>query len=100
MGPALIAPLRGTSALNTAGIDFYMQNGSHMSVTAAADVPGAWVISNQTINAAGQVFTGPATPACLSHTGPRACLASLAELHLRQLVTYQPASRYWAFPMV
>ena len=27
----------------------------------------------------------------------RACNASIGRLHLRQLVTYQPASRYWAF---
>ena len=39
----------------------------------------------------------PARPRGL-HTGSfQACHAALARLHLRQLVTYQPASRYWAF---
>ncbi len=41
-------------------------------------------------------FAGPPTQACL---GPNAesCYASIGRLRLRQLVTYQPASRYWAF---
>lgn len=97
--PHLIAPLRATPALNPAAIGslMLMHNGSQLTVTAAVNIPGAWVISNQTINAAGHVFTGPPTQACLSHTGPRACAASLAKLDLRQLVTYEPASRYWAF---
>jgi ABC-type transport system involved in multi-copper enzyme maturation permease subunit len=93
----LIPPLHATSAFNPAAIDFFWQNGRQMSVTTAVHMPGAWVISNQTINAAGHVFTGPATPACLGHKGPQACAASLGKLHLRQLITYQPASRYWAF---
>jgi hypothetical protein len=68
----------------------------HMSVQGAFDKPGAWVLSNQTIDTAGHPFTGPATQACLNG-GPQACNASVGRLHLRQLVTYQPGSRYWAF---
>jgi hypothetical protein len=92
----LIPPVRATSAFNPAAVESLVWNGSHMTVTAAVNMPGAWVISNQIINAAGQVFTGPATPACLSHKGFQACAASLAKLHPRQLITHQPASRYWA----
>jgi len=94
--PHLIPPVRATSAFNPAAVESLVWNGSHMTVTAAVNMPGAWVISKLIINAAGQVFTGPATPACLSHKGFQACAASLAKLHPRQLITYQPASRYWA----
>jgi hypothetical protein len=97
--PHLITPLHAVSALDVANInDLSTGQGGHMTVSAAVNLPGAWVLSNQSINASGHVFTGPATPACLSTTATfQACQASLGRLHLRQLVTYQPASRYWAF---
>jgi len=98
--PHLIAPLHHTTALNTATLDqlTVWRNGSQMTVIGHANMPGAWILSNQSITQAGHVFTGPATQACVSQTASqRACNASIARLHLRQLVTYQPASRYWAF---
>jgi hypothetical protein len=96
--PHLIAPVHATTALNTANIDLLeTSNDGRMTVTAAVSKPGAWILSNQTIKPSGQVFTGPATPACLSSTDTfQACQASLGRLHLRQQVIYQPASRYWA----
>jgi hypothetical protein len=58
-------------------------------------IPGAWILSNpQTITTPDHV----ASQACLQGLGsgaPRACIASLARLHLTQTVTYQPLSRYW-----
>jgi hypothetical protein len=97
--PHLIAPVRRISPLNTAFInELSVTNGGHMTVIEAVKIPGAWVLSDQTITAAGHAFTGPATAACVSSTASfDACQASVARLHLRQLVTYQPASRYWAF---
>jgi hypothetical protein len=97
--PYLISPLHVISSLNLANIsELMVGNGGHMTVTAAVNLPGAWVLSNQTIDASGQVFTGPATQACESSTASmQACNASIGALHLRQLVTYQPTSRYWAF---
>ncbi len=77
-----------------------------MSVTGAADIPGAWLLGNQTINAAGQAVNGipiqqtgtlsPQTCGGAQASSP-ACLAALAKSGYRQLVTYQPASRFWAF---
>ena len=97
--PDLMTPLRAIVPLNTAGLTELMVDTSNNSMTVAAvpAVPaGGWVISNQSIDAAGHVFTGPATRACLHATASQqACVASVARLHLRQLVTYQPASRYW-----
>jgi hypothetical protein len=97
--PHLIAPVRRISPFNTAFInELSVTNGGHMTVIEAVKIPGAWVLSDQTITAAGHAFTGPATAACVSSTASfDACQASIARLHLRQLVTYQPASRYWAF---
>jgi hypothetical protein len=95
--PHLNTPLHAISALNPANIDqLTIGNGSQMTVGAAVNLPGAWVLSNQSITASGHVFTGPAPQACKSGS-LQACTASVGRLHLRQLVTYQPASRYWAF---
>jgi hypothetical protein len=97
--PHLAPPLRAISALNLAKIDgLTIDNGGRTTVTAAVNMPGAWVLSNQTIARSGHVFTGPAPHICLSQTSSfQACQAALGRLHLRQLVTYQPAGRYWAF---
>ena len=97
--PHLITPVRRISPFNAANItEMSVTNGGHMTVTEAVKIPGAWVLSDQTINAAGHAFSGPAPAACESSTASfQACQNSLARLHLRQLVTYQPASRYWAF---
>jgi hypothetical protein len=77
--------------------------------------PGAWEVSNKTINSAGQVVSNigcvpngvtihvpkgatPPSPAVLQAANQaylkalHVCLASF-----RQVVTYQPASRYWPF---
>jgi hypothetical protein len=94
--PHLISPLRDTVALSPANINgLEIVNGGSLTVFAAVDKPGAWVLSTQTINSAGQVFTGPAPKIC-NASSFHACQAALSHLHLSQLVTYQPASRYWA----
>ncbi|MDA8320438.1 MAG: hypothetical protein M0030_11610 [Actinomycetota bacterium] len=92
--PHLLTPLHQRIALNVGRIDFISIGSHQMRVYAAVRHVGAWIISNQTITAAGRPFTGPPTGACL---GPsyRACNAWLAAKHLRQVIVYQPASRYW-----
>jgi hypothetical protein len=61
---------------------------------------GAWTLSNQAvITPAGHAFTGPATQACLGNS-TQACNAWLASKHLRVLISYQPASRYWDFQWI
>jgi len=97
--PHLIAPLHMVSAISTANLDQLTTGsgpGSPMTVAATVNLPGAWVLSNQAITPSGHVFTGPAPRICFSGT-TQACAAYVGRLHLRQLVTYQPASRYWAF---
>ena len=60
---------------------------------------GAWVLSGQVIDTAGHPFQAPATPACQSSNFP-ACQASLSRFHLRDLISYEPASHFWEFQWV
>jgi hypothetical protein len=65
-------------------------------VGAAVNLPGAWILSTQDIGAAGHPYAGPAPQACNSLTASQqACNTAIGRLHLQQLVSYQPASRYW-----
>jgi hypothetical protein len=77
-----------------------------LSVTPSANLPGAWILGNQTVNVAGRAAGGIAVPATgplsiqscgAGQAGPQACLAGLYKAGYRQLLTYQPASRFWAF---
>jgi hypothetical protein len=97
--PHLITPVQQTTPLQAANIDQLMVgHAGQMKVSGSVNLPGSWVLSNQTISPDGHVFTRPATTACESTTASlQACQDSVGRLHLRQLVTYQPASRYWAF---
>ena len=94
--PHLITPSHVTMALRSAAIDELSvgQNG-HITVLGAVNMPGAWILSNQTITTADRVYTGPAPRSCQTPNFQN-CQAAIARLHLRQTVTYQPASRYWA----
>ncbi len=95
--PHLISPSVVRAPLAGNFRELTVDGGSHrMTVVGAWHEAGAWVLSNQTVTPAGRVFTGPATSACLSGSG-RACMAWLASKNLRQLVTFQPVSRFWAF---
>ena len=108
----LLAPVRLISALNPAdGLSITTRQGSgaaHLMLTGNASIPGAWVLSTQVINAAGKVVSGVTLPASgpgsaqsCGGSGPsdvaRPCLVQLAGRGFRQLVTYEPASRFWTF---
>jgi hypothetical protein len=76
--------------------------------------PGAWLLSNGPVNAAGQA-TSTTPAACASvgsgpgggpqgnafgpGQGPVAFVACLASHGIREAITYQPASRYWRFQL-
>ena len=93
----LIAPVRRTSPLDLSTLGgLFVSHNNQMTITPGFNKPDAWVLSEQTLNSAGHAFTGQATHACLNGTW-EACTASLMPLHLRQLVVYQPGSRYWDF---
>jgi hypothetical protein len=95
--PHLISPDQVTRPLNANDTaELVIQNGTQMIVKGNVSIPGAWLLSNNTVTPAGHVFTGPAPAVCTSATAPAsACTNWLATQHLRQVVTYQPASRFW-----
>jgi hypothetical protein len=74
-------------------------NGDTLQVsTPVASLPGDWILSVRTVDSAGNPFTGPAPRICLDLTSSvEDCDSALNQLHLQQLVTYQPADRYWLF---
>jgi hypothetical protein len=94
--PHLTAPKEASSRIEPDRInEFTIKSPGHqVTVVGSWRPPGGWVLSNQTVTPAGHPFTGPATSACLNGSQQQ-CNAWLASKHLRQLVTYQPASRFW-----
>ncbi len=117
--PHLIPPVQTTSTLSLASIANMPAVGAfngHLSLVpgSAAAPPGAWVISSSQLTTpdgrapssepAGPC-AGPASqpgpaPTPPSPAAAQACNDYIESLHLRQTVTYQPASRYWAFQWV
>jgi hypothetical protein len=56
-----------------------------------------WVLSNSTLNSAGQPFVGQADPTvCGERAGPRTCFEWIGSLGLRQEISYHPADHFWA----
>ncbi|HEV7712958.1 MAG TPA: ABC transporter permease [Asanoa sp.] len=69
-----------------------------LEVSMPVTLPGDWITSVHAVDPAGNPFTGPAPQICLSPTSSLAdCDAAINALHLRQLVSFQPAGRYWTF---
>ena len=100
--PHLITPVRDTAALTASAIQGLGMNGSgsQISVFAAApNLPGAWIYSNEVVTASGSTLIGSIPQACQPQQGQgfQSCATALAQLHLKQVVVYQPADRYWTF---
>jgi ABC-type transport system involved in multi-copper enzyme maturation permease subunit len=102
--PHLITPVRDTTAVTASAIQGLgttsPREGSQLSVFAAApNLPGAWIYSNQVVTASGSTTIGAAPQACQSQQpqGFQSCASALAHMHLKQVVVYQPADRYWTF---
>jgi ABC-type transport system involved in multi-copper enzyme maturation permease subunit len=104
--PHLISPVRAVSPLNVSAINAVGSSfpDNSLFVGAAVNIPGAWVYSNQVTTTGGSTALGLAPQACTSGSAKflpsgrtNACNAALGRLHLRQVVIYQPGSRYWAF---
>jgi ABC-type transport system involved in multi-copper enzyme maturation permease subunit len=106
--PHLIPPVQTTSTLSLASIANLPAVGAsdgHLSLVpgSAAAPPGAWVMSSSQLTtpdgrASSSEPAGPCSPP--SPAADQTCNDYIESLHLRQTVTYQPASRYWAFQWV
>lgn len=73
---------------------------NHLAVTMKE--PGAWVISERTVDAAGHPVSAPSWVVnCLSRSPQesRACFTRLTDLGYRQQATYQPAGRFWTIQL-
>jgi len=121
--PHLVPPVQATSTISLAAIanlPAVGASGGHLFLVAGQGTapPGAEVISSSQLTtpdgrAASSEPAGPcappssaapapsqAAPAPPSPAAARSCNDYIEGLHLRQTVTYQPASRYWAFQWV
>jgi len=111
--PHLLPPAHATAPVNFqhGGVNTNAGTGlSTLQLTGSFAQPGAWVLSDVIITPSGAqpsdivmtpvgpVFVAP-PKACIPTPGYRmdvaACRNTLAAMHLRQSVTYQPASRFW-----
>jgi hypothetical protein len=81
-------PITATTRLNI---------GSNYTLTVNIDKPGAWLISQQTLDASGRPTALPAsiTDCVNSRNTPEVCIGKLADLHYRQQAAYQPARNFW-----
>jgi ABC-type transport system involved in multi-copper enzyme maturation permease subunit len=100
--PHLVSPVTTSIALTRKAIGSSGSIlGNHVLVTANVNIPGAWIYSSKIVDASGQAATRLAAPqACQRGGNPKACSAAINSLHLRQIVTYQPASHYWTFQWI
>jgi len=103
--PHLVPPAHVTAPLNVQTASFQPAEtvGSavgEIRVTQNFTKPDAWVLSNIIITPSGAGLTVPPQACTFGAAGPDPaglgdCKSALAAMHLRQYVTYQPASRFW-----
>jgi ABC-type transport system involved in multi-copper enzyme maturation permease subunit len=94
----LMTPVQATIPLDFSQIRGFRVSGGGQMMTV---IPGgggpsdAWLLTNITVTSTGHPFTGPVnSQACIQ--GFRQCVDWLRTLGLRQQLTYQPASHFWA----
>jgi ABC-type transport system involved in multi-copper enzyme maturation permease subunit len=104
--PHLIPPVQATTAFAlTAGMNMTGGNNPALLLQTAQppSMPGAWVLSSQVVDQDGRTVYSVPAQACAGSQSARAsqaCATYIESLHLRQTVTYQSASRYWAFEWI
>jgi ABC-type transport system involved in multi-copper enzyme maturation permease subunit len=110
--PQLVAPVQTDLTITATNLRGIMMNGPDpttaqvVRINVTAGGPGDWMLSNRTINAAGQIVGD--LPNWVADCVPRrpgmkdtaqssqACLTQLADEGYRQRVINQPASHFWA----
>jgi len=93
------------TAKNLSGVDASGPGGTVRSLQVDNEIPGAWILASETVDAAGRrAGTLPAWVAeCATPDAPageitqQRCLERLAAAGYRQLVTFHPADRFWPF---
>ena len=106
--PHLVTPAHVTTAItadNLSGVDASGPGGTVRGLQVDAFIPGAWILASDTVDSAGRtVDTLPAWVSdCATPEEPagevtqQQCLQRLAAAGYRQVMTYQPADRFWRF---
>jgi len=93
--PHLITPVHSAVALQASAIKGLGISNNTMTVITAAIKPGAWVLSDQAVNSAGLPFAARPPQVCLSHSF-QDCANAILALHLKEAISFEPASRFWA----
>jgi hypothetical protein len=94
----LITPVHTIVALDPAYVFQVKSFNDNMIIYAMPNFTrqGAWVLSSQIIDRSGHAAHVTTNPVCFGNNFA-ACQAWIGRLHLRQIVSYEPASRFWAF---
>jgi hypothetical protein len=97
----LIPPLRVASALSMAWVTEMGTGGpagpDSLYIGITPKLPGAWIGSSKVTTAGGSASLGPPPTACgPNSTHSACCTAAIARMHLREVLVYQPGSRFWA----
>ena len=95
--PHLLPPAHAIMALTAANIPGLAAGPGGTTIVNPPILPGRagdWVLSFQTIDPAGRPFNVNTVKACLG-TNFQPCQNALGRLHLRDVIAYQPASRFW-----
>jgi len=94
----LIAPAHSIVALDPENVFQIKSINNNMIISAMPSFQqqGAWVLSSQIVDRSGHAAHVTTNSVCLS-SNFAACQAWIGRLRLRQIVTYEPASRFWDF---
>ncbi|MCO5967966.1 ABC transporter permease [Actinoallomurus soli] len=93
----LLPPDHVTTTITSANLMLIDISGN---LTVRIDEPGAWIVSQHTVDAAGQAVSPPSwVGKCPLETGQasQTCFDRLTALGYRQRVAYHPAGRFWTF---
>src|SRR5258708_79363 len=91
----LIAPVHTAVALDPANVFQVKSVNNNMIISAMPTFTqqGAWVLSSQVVDESGHAAHITTNPVCFGGNFA-ACQAWIGRLHLRQVITYEPASRF------
>jgi hypothetical protein len=96
--PNLIPPVTTITTVDAAQVNY-----GSLTASVVPGQPSAWVVSSHAVNAAGQTVTAlpasciPDYPSAKSADGPGQCMDKLG---IREVIDYQPASRYWPLQLI
>jgi ABC-type transport system involved in multi-copper enzyme maturation permease subunit len=73
------------------------ENGAKVHLIVNADLPGAWVLRNDTVTTSGRLFDGPAdTQACNRDSSTKTCFGWIQSLGLQQRLVCHSPGQFWA----